>query len=473
MGYTPAASLLAVKALFDANVSKVYHDGSADTDVTVLSIPKGKTLLFPVSVTLGGSGAGIKVEDGGTLLISGTLTPDTGDVVVESGGTLTVQSGGNLVANSTKDLQVKSGAIVTIKSGGTLTSTSVLNDAATASDSIIAQKIGGLTKTASGANLLGTITFESGAWLAVPAADIVTATERGWKAHNRLSTPTQNATGAVWPSGTGYVLKVTAGNNTALIQAIGSVPAGNELVIANTGNVPAATFTVLGKITVTATGGLTTGSGMELIVKGSVVAGNIVITGDGASGTGVTTTYAAGISLTGSTSTLSIGIGDGITIPAGASIVVGGVNGISLGEGVYESTAGGAAVTIAGITGGGATLTMSGTAGVFKVGNASSAKGNLTIGNKSVVVFGDSNAVLLSSATTAGFGKVWFKAGAKVGTDNAKGIDEATGKLKTAGNDTFPRSANLATAYTAAGTGILAADLKLQSKGGGGWELQP
>ncbi|GHT66895.1 hypothetical protein FACS1894110_11360 [Spirochaetia bacterium] len=455
-GYAPAALLSTATALFNANVDKVYLIGADAGTGGVTAIPSGKTLLIPSASALTGSGAGIKVESGGTLLISGTLTPDAGDIVVESGGTLTVLKGGNLVANNTKDLQVKAGANVTIKNGGTLTSTTDLNVAATASTSIIAKEIGGLTKTNTGADAFGTITFESDAWLAVPPADIV-ATNRGWVAHNQLAAVGAVTTAVAFPAGTGYKLKINA--SSTAIETPTTVPVGNELIIgalSGASNALAAGVTVNGKLTIEPGATLATASGYNLTVVGTAQAGDIVITG---AATGVATTTAAavklGVASTG-IGTLSFGINDVIAIPTGASIVVGGADGISLGEGDYKSLV--AASSITGIADGGATLAMVANA-VFTVGSGSGAttKGYLTVGNKSGATFASAGSGIFTASTVAGNAKVYFKQGANLGGDNTDGIKLTDGTYANVGVGILPAGAGMSAA------GVLAADFKLAS----------
>ncbi|GHV78161.1 hypothetical protein AGMMS49942_29820 [Spirochaetia bacterium] len=439
-GYTPAASLLAVKALFDANVSKVYHDGTADTDVTVLSIPNGKTLLIPVSVTLGGSGAGIQVENGGTLLISGTLTPDTKGVEVESGGTLTVQAGGALVVDSTKKLVVKTGARVTIQSDGALIATTTFGVAGADGD-VIAKNIGSLAKISGAAQslLAGNITFDTGSWAGSTAIDTAWAVGTGNVISVAAVTQTSGLGGAAIPSGGGKVRLYAGTNNLA---AALSVPANITLIV------PPGT----------AIGTVNGGAAYDLTVLGTVQGGGIVITGAG-SGVVTTTASSAPVSLAVSGAgigVLSIGIASSVAVPAGASIVVGGTDGITLGEGAYKSTV--AASTITAIANGGATLFI-GNGATFQVGIVSGGKGDLVVGNKSAVTYGSSTPALFTASQTAGYATVWLKAGAKLAADNTNGIKLSDGQLGTASGSTLPASS----AGFVNASNVLAADVKLQN----------
>ncbi|GHT72070.1 hypothetical protein FACS1894110_26250 [Spirochaetia bacterium] len=256
VGYTPAADIATAQALFDSGVDKVYLT-TTDAATTKLTIESGKTFLVlkGVSVT-GGTGFGFEVEAGGTFLISGTVDIDNAEGVVD--GTLTVQDGGVLSANTGKTLTVNDGAAVTIKDGGTLSALAAI-DAAAADGVILAHYIGGLTKSAADSVVGGRITFEDDAWLNVTAAEAIDTI--GFAAHKKLIASDAVTSTSTFPaSGTGYVLKVGA---ASVGLAVPAVPAGDELIIAANSTIDAA-LPVTGTLTIETGKTLTTAATVKI-----------------------------------------------------------------------------------------------------------------------------------------------------------------------------------------------------------------
>ena len=171
----------------------------------------------------------------------------------------------------------------------------------------------------------------------------------------------------------GATLNIEQGDAVTL-SAAATVKAGTVLTLVESGSVTTAT------------------SNFDLTVKGKVIAGDVTI--DGLNGvSGITTTYAAGVTVSYANG-LSFGVNDKITIPAGgANVNVGGPNGITLGAGTYKATSG--TITIKLDT---SRPTLTGTSANFLVGADTTDGGLLTIGSGSVV--SKSTATAITTANT-------------------------------------------------------------------------
>jgi hypothetical protein len=239
--------------------------------------------------------------------------------------------------------------------------------------------------TVTGLDVVGSLTLDPAATLAAATSITVSGTlDLG--VNTAFTTAASGL--AIETTGTGVIKSATA-TPGVLSVLLGNAKADAKLNIeqGGAGVTLTAGITVQAGTTLTltgATGSITTGSSAELTVKGTVVAGDLVIDGAG-DATGITTTYTAGVAVSAANG-LSIGAGDIITIPANASINLGGDTGITLGAGTYKSEADATKIGIDN-TSKKPTLTFGGTAAAtFNVGAAAAEGGLLTVGSASAIV---------------------------------------------------------------------------------------
>jgi hypothetical protein len=336
-------------------------------------------------------------------ITSGTLTLTTqptgakpSDIITAVGGSVNATKKVVITATATESetsLTVPAGLDLTTKNDDALTNlaTLVVSGKLTVDNaSVTLENV--TTLTVNGELDLST---DVGATLA--AATSITVSGTLDLGANTAFAPTSN-TPMITTTGTGVIQSATA--TPAVLQAL-LAKAGSTLNIEQGGAVTlsgaAATVKAGTTLTLTGSGAITTAADpAKLVVKGQVVAGDLVITGAGDE-TGITTS-GAGV-IVSAADGLTIGENGIITIPASASINLGGSNGITLGAGTYKATTADVLLkTVSTVP----TLTFeSGSDAVLLVGADVTEGGLLTVGSASAIVGVAANSVVFTANTEA------------------------------------------------------------------------